>query len=260
MFGHPRLRPWARTALAGRPEPHVLDGRQLDFEEIVRLQPDLILYVNSQNSESDYRLLSKIAPTVAAPPGTVEARAVSWRDQLRIIGAAIGSSTVAQAVRRRVEDEILAQRRRHPEFLHRTINAGYFAGGRVTAWLPGDRRMGLLVELGFRPADTLPKAGHSGESVVVSDELLTLLDADVLLLAALDEDGQVPSELLDLPLFRTIPAVAENRVAYLPNAAAVRSDGPAGDFGSSFAVGGALGISAVLEPLCAMLADVAVRS
>jgi iron complex transport system substrate-binding protein len=259
MFGHPRLRPWARNALAGLPEPEVLDGRRLALEEIARLRPDLILYVNSETSETEYRLLSKLAPTVAAPPGTVHPRAVSWRDQLRIIGAATGRATVAQAVRRRVEGDLLAQRRRHPEFSQRTINAGFFSGGQVTAWLPGDRRMGLLLELGFRPAGSLPTAGRNGESVVVPDELLTRLDADVLLLAAVGVDGRVAPDLLDLPLYRSIPAVAEGRVAYLPDARAVTADTPAGDFGSAFAIGGALGISTVLDPLCEVLAEAAAR-
>src|SRR3954469_9058016 len=74
--------PWAEKALGDAPKPEVLsftDGIQV--ERVAAQRPDLILAVYSGLDKKDYDTLSKIAPTVAQPPGQVDWGS-SWQDEI----------------------------------------------------------------------------------------------------------------------------------------------------------------------------------
>ena len=91
--------PWAEEALGDAPEPEVLsfiDGIQ--FEKIAAQRPDLILAVYSGITKKDYDTLSKLAPTVAQPPGQVDWGS-SWQDEIMTVGRAIGKPKEAEKLR-----------------------------------------------------------------------------------------------------------------------------------------------------------------
>src|SRR6185436_17073350 len=91
--------PWAEQALGDAPKPEVLsftDGIQ--FEKIAALRPDLILAVYSGLTQKEYDTLSKLAPTVAQPPGQVDWGS-SWQDEITTVGRAIGKPKEAEKLR-----------------------------------------------------------------------------------------------------------------------------------------------------------------
>ena len=93
--------PWAEAALGDAPKPEVLgfiDGIQ--FERIAALRPDLILAVYSGLTHKDYTTLSKIAPTIAQPPGQIDWGS-SWQDEILTVGRAVGKPEEAEAAARR---------------------------------------------------------------------------------------------------------------------------------------------------------------
>lgn len=62
----PLDRPWNADVVENPDGVTVLNGEETDFEAIVGQEPDLIIALWSAISESDYDLLSGIAPTVAS--------------------------------------------------------------------------------------------------------------------------------------------------------------------------------------------------
>ena len=64
----------------------------INFTEIAKLNPDVILGAYSGLSEEDYKKLSEIAPVVAHPE---VAYGTSWQDSTTIIGKALGKEAEA---------------------------------------------------------------------------------------------------------------------------------------------------------------------
>ncbi|MEM8693350.1 MAG: ABC transporter substrate-binding protein [Pseudomonadota bacterium] len=136
--------PWAEDAL-GDAEPKVLYG-DIDVEDIALLKPDLIVGQWSGMTETEYRLLSRIAPTL--PPARGESDySSSWQVMTRQLGLALNRQDEATVIIQRIEDRFAAARARHPDW------AGQSA---VVAWPPQigvftseDLRSRFLHDLGF---------------------------------------------------------------------------------------------------------------
>src|ERR687895_2823380 len=112
--------PWAEEALGDAPRPKVLpfdDGIQ--YEQIAALRPDLILAVYSGLTKKDYETLSKIAPTIAQPPGQVDWGS-SWQDELLTVGRAVGKPREAERLRDEAEALLDKAASEHPEFKGQT--------------------------------------------------------------------------------------------------------------------------------------------
>jgi iron complex transport system substrate-binding protein len=91
--------PWAEEALGDAPRPEVLDFTDgLEFEKIAGHRPDLIVAVYSGLTKKDYETLSKIAPTIAQPPGQVDWGS-SWQDEILTVGRAVGKPKEAEKLR-----------------------------------------------------------------------------------------------------------------------------------------------------------------
>src|SRR5215208_8153364 len=91
--------PWAEQALGDARRPEVLsftDGIQ--FERIAALRPDLILAVYSGLTQKEYDTLSKLAPTVAQPPGQIDWGS-AWQDEILTVGRAVGKPKEAERLR-----------------------------------------------------------------------------------------------------------------------------------------------------------------
>ncbi len=95
--------PWAADELGGA-TPEVLT-RELNYEQIAALQPDLLVGLYSGMTEEEYRLLSQIAPTVAPSPDFPDF-AIPWQEQTRIIGRALGRRERAEELVAEVSGQI----------------------------------------------------------------------------------------------------------------------------------------------------------
>lgn len=208
--------PWDREALDGSDdtdgaEPELLDASSddLPFEDILNLEPDVILAVNSGVTDEQYSRLSDIAPTVAYPG---EAWQTSWEDQTTTVGQALGRGDEAEQLVEDTNQLIADAKDEHPEFDGKTIA---FASGTSTdglnTYLATDSRVTLLEQLGFSIAPSVPTSGESF-SVPVSKENWSSIDSDVLVSWYLSEDIQ--EELESDAGFARIPAV--ERGGYVP--------------------------------------------
>lgn len=206
--GHPRgVWPWAEAAL-GNSNPEVMRGG-IDVERIARLKPDLIVGQASGIGANDYRILSKIAPTIA-PQAVYGDYGTPWRVMLRRLGTATGRAERAEEVIAGIDAKIEAIRSRHPEW--QGLTASIVLAGELGAYASGDNRGRLLSELGFRIPDAIEALQIGGSFYVdLSEEDLSPIDTDVLIWL---DPGGAAGHIRDLPLRKTLRAFAQGREVY----------------------------------------------
>jgi iron complex transport system substrate-binding protein len=207
--------PWATGKLGGAAKPTVLtDTDGIQFEKVAALRPDLILGLYSGLTAQDYKTLSKIAPTVAQPPGALDFGA-SWQDVTRIVGQAVGRSSEADQVVGDVQAKIAAVRTAHPEFVGRTAlmattYEGYYVYG------PQDARGRLLTDLGFKLPDGLAAVTGKDFGANLSKERTDMLDTDVLIWLV-DDYAKDKAKVQADPLYAELEVKTEGRDIYLEN-------------------------------------------
>jgi iron complex transport system substrate-binding protein len=204
--------PWAEEALGDAPRPEVLDFTDgLEFERIAGLRPDLIVAVYSGLSQKDYDTLSKIAPTIAQPPGQVDWGS-SWQDELLTVGRAVGKPEEAEKLRDEAQALLDRAAREHPEFEGQTAAlASPYRG--VWVYGPEDARSRLLTELGFTFPDALRDVGGDEFGGQLSSEKLDLLDVGVLVWFA---DPGPAQKIRDNDVYRRLKVRTEGRDIFLP--------------------------------------------
>lgn len=146
--------PWFKDKVEdlGGDLPEVIqftDAGEYDFEQILALAPDVILANHSGISETVYKRLTEIAPTVAFAESTW----ASDREQLTLtVGAVLDKEEEAQQLLDEADAAIAATAEAHPEFEGTVFTYGWFLGEGETSlglYLPRDPRVPLLEELGF---------------------------------------------------------------------------------------------------------------
>ncbi len=209
--------PWFREYLAerGQPLPPVLNMYpELDVEQLVSLQPDLILAPQSGLSDAQYRQLSSFAPVVSYPH---RAWLTTTEEQIDLAAAALGKQEAGQALKARRASFFAEFRRHHPELQGLTF-AYIYAGGRdvnLSLYLHGDPRVDTLSDLGLRFAPELeniqPKPGSIAGTLGL-ENVDKLNDVDILVTWFSSEQDR--DTAASRPLYRMIPAV--RRGSYLP--------------------------------------------
>lgn len=237
--------PWA-TELFGDVEPELIErgDQTLNYEQILALEPDLILNTRSGNDEAEFDRLSEIAPTVYAPEGTAPF-ATEWRDQLTLVGESLGRADEAEALVSETEEQITAAAAEHPEFEGLTVASAAKFGDAYGAYLPGDGRFDLLAELGFVNNPPIEELDSSGFFASVSAENITALDADVAVILPI---GFTLAETETDPLLSSLAVVSEDRAVFLD---------PASELAGAWSAASVLSIPVVLDGLVPQLADAA---
>ncbi len=118
---------WTKQALQGR-QPELINTDQgFPFEQIARLDPDVILATNTYPLIADnWDKLNAIAPVV----GHVEAPGVdSWQQGVGQIGKALGREAEARRLVAQVEAATERARAGHPEFAGKTVSFFNYVAG-----------------------------------------------------------------------------------------------------------------------------------
>lgn len=212
--GYPNaLAPWA-AAVSGQVKPRIVaTAAAPNLEAIAALRPDLIVSVYATADKAIYDKLSQIAPTVAAPAGT-EDYALSWQQQLKQTGAALGLSKKAAELTAQLDRRTAAAKAAHPEFAGKTIVYGGL-GGEPGIYTSADQRGRFLEALGF----TVPKAVNALATkerayfVTISKENYRLFDADVAIIVGPSNDPA--ATIAGEPLYRDLNNVKAGRAVFL---------------------------------------------
>ena len=198
--------PWAEADL-GEARPLVLRG-EVSMEQVAALQPDLILAVASGISAEEYAVLSQIAPTIAseAEHGGFN---TPWDVHALTLGRATGHLAEAEAAVGGIRARMAAMRAAHSGWQGQSAAVAYLWAGEPGAFLPGDTRANLLIDLGFAPPPRVAAlAGPDRFFTPLSPEDLAPLEAGVLVWMG---DSGDASALAALPLRRTLRGHAEGR-------------------------------------------------
>ena len=190
--------PWVKEALGGK--PITTFSAELNFEAIIKQQPDLILAIYETINKETYDKLSQIAPTVIQSADYADEQ-TPWDVQTLTTGKALGKSAEAQALVAKVNAKIDEARAANPQFAGKTLVVD-FGPEKGQHWLipAKDPRRALFDALGF---------AAQKESEDVSEERLDLLDRDVLFV-----NGATKKDMLASPAFNRLKVATEDRTLY----------------------------------------------
>jgi iron complex transport system substrate-binding protein len=203
-----RIFPWAQKYLGGAAVPEVLASEQ-EFEKVAALQPDLILAIYAGISAKDYRLLSAIAPTVAAPKGYVD-YGTPWQEATTIIGTAVGQPAKAKALVRAVDAQFRTARKTHPEFHGSTAAMATLYEG-IFVYGSEDPRGRFLTALGFTVPPSLADVGQGEFGGSISVENADQVDIDALVW--LDPQKSVDRKI---PQYPDLRVARQGRDVFVP--------------------------------------------
>ncbi|WP_068277151.1 ABC transporter substrate-binding protein [Aldersonia kunmingensis] len=204
--------PWA-TEQFGDVSPTIMpvgDGT-FNYEQILMMEPDVILNVRSKLDDKVYERLSQIAPTISAPAGTPD-YAINWREQTDIIAQALGKTAEGDAQVADTDAKITAAKEANPQFAGKTFVYGAKFGQAYGAYLPGDSRFDVFAEMGFVPNPPVQQLSASGFFANVPVERVAALDANV---SALTTIYLPMSDLTGDPLINALPVVKDGRAVFL---------------------------------------------
>jgi iron complex transport system substrate-binding protein len=179
----------------------------INFTEIAKLAPDVILAAYSGLSEEDYKKLSEIAPVVAHPE---LAYGTSWQDATTIIGKALGKDAEAAKLVSDTEATVKEEAAEYPQLAGKTFIYGYALPSDLTQtgiYTANDNRPKFLSSIGMKLAPVAEQASAGSKEFFVpwSAEKANELDSDIFLSsveAASDADA-----IKNDPLLGQIPAV-----------------------------------------------------
>jgi iron complex transport system substrate-binding protein len=206
--------PWVAAKLGGKKLPTF--SAEINYEAIIKQQPDLILAIYETITKETYEKLSQIAPTVIQSSAYPDEE-TPWDVQTLTTGKAIGKAAEAQALVDKVNAKIDEAKRANPQFAGKVLVEDY-GPEKGQHWLvpAKDPRRALFDALGFQ-AQTA--------SADVSEERLDLLDRDVLFV-----NGATRADMLKSPVFSRLEVVQEDRTLYTsfetPLAGALSYSGP----------------------------------
>ncbi len=207
------MTPWCEQKF-GAKKPDFLDGSMIDFEDIARLKPDLILGVFSAIDTLAYGRLSQIAATIAYRSGPWRA---GWREQTEIAGAILGMEDRAQLLISETQRLLRSYGDTYPALKGKSFTFGsYFEGSsRIVVYLPGETRVDWMIEIGMRPSAGVTRLAKANVGHVAADaslEDLEIVAADLLVMWY--EPGARPA-LENQRLFQMFSPVRETRYVAL---------------------------------------------
>lgn len=206
--------PWFDAALAeidGAQEPERLDTTEaIPVDDIIALEPDLVLGTNSGIDQKDYNKLTKAGIPVVAYPKAMWT--TTWQESLELQGKALGRSDLAAEI---LDDTTQVMEDTAAKFSQLEGTSFAFAWtspadlSTIGIYTPEDNRPRILHELGMVDADIVTEESKDGQFYFdLSAERAGDIDADVLLTYATSKKDI--TTIAEDPLLGSIPAVKSN--------------------------------------------------
>ncbi|GAA5112649.1 iron-siderophore ABC transporter substrate-binding protein [Pseudonocardia adelaidensis] len=212
--------PWAQDEL-GAARPAVLNRGAFTgtpdyrYEEIAALSPDLIIGLYTSMDDTQYRTLSRIAPTIAPPAGYPEWGA-PWDEYTRLAGRAFGVPDRAEQLITGVDVQLEAAAAANPWFEGRTaVVAERQEDGQTFVRSPNDQRSQVVAALGFTIPPEIGELAGDEDGATISDEQMALLDRDVLLWNTGFAAPQARRDIERAPLYSRLDVVKAGRSVFV---------------------------------------------
>jgi iron complex transport system substrate-binding protein len=179
----------------------------INFTEIAKLTPDVILAAYSGLTEEDYKKLSEIAPVVAHPE---LAYGTSWQDSTSIIGKALGKDAEATKLIADTETTIKEKVAEHPQIEGKSFIYGNLEpakGDGVNVYTANDNRPRFLSEIGMKLAPVVEDNSKDSKEFFIpwSAEKANELESDVFVTWV--PDSSTADAIKADPLLSQIPAI-----------------------------------------------------
>ncbi|MCM5551992.1 iron-siderophore ABC transporter substrate-binding protein [Pleomorphomonas sp. NRK KF1] len=212
------LLPWVAERLSelGAQKPVLFDeGDGIDFEAVAATQPDVILAAYSGLSQSDYDMLSRIAPVVAYPEAPWS---TDWREMIRLNSAGLGMAEDGERLITRIETDIASELERYPEIMGRSamfvthLDASDLS--LVNFYTLQDTRVRFFKDLGLAMPSSVTQASHDGGfSGSISAERVDAFD-DVDIVVTYGDRALIDAMKAN-PLLARMPAVTHDAIVTL---------------------------------------------
>ncbi|MBT2484370.1 MULTISPECIES: iron-siderophore ABC transporter substrate-binding protein [unclassified Microbacterium] len=189
----------------------------IDYEAVADTEPDVILAAYSGLTQEEYDTLSKIAPVVAYPK---VAWGTSVDEMIELNSAALGLAEEGDALIEELHADADAALEANSELQGKKVLFAYLDAAdlsQVGYYTAIDTRPGYLTSIGLPLPAIVEENADSTEFylTVSSEEADKFADVDVFV--TYGDESIVPLLQAD-PLLSKIPAIAEGRIAILPDA------------------------------------------
>ncbi|UZX05015.1 iron-siderophore ABC transporter substrate-binding protein [Arthrobacter sp. CDRTa11] len=179
----------------------------INFTEIAKLTPDVILAAYSGLTEEDYKKLNEIAPVVAHPE---LAYGTSWQDSTSIIGKALGKDAEAAKLIADTESTIKDKVAKFPQIAGKTFIYGNLepaSADGVNVYTANDNRPRFLSEIGMKLASVVEDNSKGSKEFFLpwSAEKANELDSDIFVTWV--PDAATTDTIKSDPLLGQIPAI-----------------------------------------------------
>lgn len=187
---HPSgITPWAREKLGGTAPPLLTIGDNgFDPEQVLKLQPDLILANHDRHLDKYHAKLNAFVPTTAFERGPQQD---GWQQVTRQIGTAVGKAAEAEKLISDTEAALTKARADRPSWQGKRATLAQYGAGKLYALrAPEDPAGALLGSLGLRIPESL-QALPGSFVAGLNPEQYDRLDVDLLVL---NYDGAAANE------------------------------------------------------------------
>ncbi|MDN8580249.1 ABC transporter substrate-binding protein [Corynebacterium bovis] len=209
--------PWEDGKLSVAPDGptralQMMNPSDVPMEKIAEVAPEAVLASSMVTDRSMYDELTKIAPTV---PALVDGKLDVWQDQTRVVGRMYGREDDADRLIADTEQHVRDVGAAHPGLAGKTVAVALYGGPDNIQVVtdPEDPTMKTLSLLGLSVPEQLKGlgGGEGGVQGKLSLENVDQLDADIIILGSMGD----ATPLTDSPLWSSLPAVKQHRVAEL---------------------------------------------
>ncbi len=197
-------------------------ARETNLEAVIAQRPDIIL-APARLPEAQYRLLSKLAPTLV--PDVAPFSAGAWKQEARFFAKALGREAPVEAAIKAVEVKA-AELREHAASGQTASLARWMPQGALVM-SPKLFATGLLKASGFTVigGDSVPEGRPHSDPL--SLENLSRLDGDWLFMATLDAEGESAlAAAMDSPAFARLDVAKRDRVVPVDGQLWTSASGP----------------------------------
>lgn len=179
----------------------------INFTEIAKLTPDVILAAYSGLKEEDYKKLSEIAPVVAHPE---VAYGTPWQESTSIIGKALGKDAEANKLIAETEATIKEKVSEYPQIEGKTFIYGNLdpaKGDGVNVYTANDNRPRFLSQIGMKLAPVVEENSKGSKAFFIpwSAEKANELESDVFV--SWVPDASTTEAIKSDPLLSQVPAI-----------------------------------------------------
>lgn len=181
----------------------------INFTEIAKLSPDVILGAYSGLTQEDYTKLSEIAPVVAYPE---LAYGTPWQDSTAMIGKALGKEAEAAELIAETESVIKEKAGEYPQIQGKTFIYGNLepaSAEGVNVYTANDNRPRFLSAIGMKLAPVVENLSKGSSEFYLpwSSEKANELESDIFVTWV--PDAATTETILADPLLGQIPALKD---------------------------------------------------